>query len=256
MEAIQPVFFILIITLVAVEAWWFWFEFPSQQYISMFDFVLLEIVTLFCLLLTFFSFAGIFAKKFVFFAPFIPLVFYTGFYKFRQFFEKRYEQSRLKAEIEKTLRSASKFSNGAGFEKVGDLYFSRSDFENALIWYQKAIGIKETPEILHKINSAKQEILLKKKKIWICSECSVTNTIDNKKCKSCGALMPSTRIIKYEFYKNIPELKKNILFAIFAIAIISMFVWFIKNAGFLTSIIFYGVLFVIFAVYLMFKIFS
>ncbi|MCM8822944.1 MAG: zinc finger Ran-binding domain-containing protein [Candidatus Omnitrophica bacterium] len=255
METIQPVFFILIISVIAVEAWWFWFEFPSQQYITLFDFILLEIVTFCCLLLTFFSFAGIFAKKFVFFAAFIPLVFYAGFYKFRQFFEKRYEQSRLRMEIEKVLNSASRFSNGSGFEKAGDIYFSRSDFENALIWYQKARVIKETPEILHKINSTKQEILLKKKKIWICPECSATNSRNNKRCKSCGALMPSAGI-KYEFYKSIPELKKNLLLAVIAIVIISTFVWFIKNAGLLTSIIFYGVLFVISGLYLMYKIFS
>lgn len=254
--AFFPVVFILIITVIAVELWWFWFSYPHDQNMSLWEFILLEFITAGCLILSFFSFANRFSEKFVFFAPFIPLFFYFSMTKISALKEKIYEEKKLKQEIDKIMNSHGIYENSIKFEKIGDIYSSHQDFENAALWYKKSLSLKETPEISHKLNTVRQEILLKQKKIWICPECSTSNSINNKKCKYCGTLKPSVETIKQEFYKSLAELRKNIVFFIFFLVVISIFVWFIKNSSFSTSLVFFSILFVPFAIYIIFKIFS
>ncbi|MGC8805421.1 MAG: hypothetical protein ACP5QD_05770, partial [Candidatus Ratteibacteria bacterium] len=122
--------------------------------------------------------------------------------------DHRYEEQKTKVEIDRLLRSAGISGNVSVFERIGDIYFSKLDFENALTWYQKARFVKETPEISHKINMTKKEILLKKKKLWICPECSMTNSENVNHCKSCGTLKPSIKTLKHEIRRTTPYLKK------------------------------------------------
>ncbi len=251
-----PIFFILIITIIAAEAWWFWFNYPHDQNLSLSMFLVLEIIILLCLILSFLSFAGKFFEKFIFFAPFVGPVSYfmmTGVYLI---LEKKQEKDKLKQEISKVLKLSGLIDEATRYERIGDIYFSKLDFENAFLWYRKSRSLKESPEIIHKLSVAKQEVLLKKKKIWICPKCSITNSNKDKKCKSCGAFKPSVETFKQEFSKNIPDLKKNFFILVFLTILISFFVWYIRNASFFTSFIFFSILFVAFAIFVIYKIFS
>jgi len=256
MSGLTPVIYVLAITIIAVESWWIWFSYPQETHISFANFLFLEIITLGCLVLCFFSIAGKFPQRFIFFSPLIPVSIYFLIIKINQFIERQDEEKKLKVEILKAIQSAGRFNNGSGFERAGDIYLSRQDFDKALIYYRKAREIRETPEIVHKINVAKQEILLKQKKLWICPECSITNSSSQEKCRSCGALKPSIKAVKHEILRSSSDLKKNLIFAVVLMIVVSFFIWYIKNASFLTSFIFFSVFFVPLAFYFLYKIFS
>ncbi|HOJ30853.1 MAG TPA: zinc finger Ran-binding domain-containing protein [bacterium] len=256
MTEVAPVLFILTITLVAVEAWWIWFMYPHDWYLNSGGFAFLEILTTGCLVLSFFSFAGKFPRNFIFFAPVIPAVACFTVRNLYKLFEDRYEGKKMKTEIDMLIRNAGKFGNGYTFEQIGDIYFSRRDFENALSWYLKASSAQESTEISHKINITRQEILLKKKKLWICPECSMTNSTNSGSCKSCGALRPSIKTLKHEVQRTTPYLRKYLFVFAWLFLFISFFTWFIKNANFFTSFIVFFVLFVILALYFLYRLFS
>lgn len=256
MNTITPIIFILVITVLAAEAWWLWFLYPHEQNISMPMFLFVELIILACLVLSFLSFAGRFAERFVFISPFIPLFLYFAIVRIFLIIERKSEEKKLNQEIKQIIKFSGISASGESFKKIGDIYFLRQDFEKALSWFEKAYSINESPEISHKINLAKREILLKQNKIWICPECSITNSSANKKCKSCGTVKPSIKTLKNEFHRNLVNLRKNVVFLIILAIIIPLFFWFIKNSSFLTSLIFFGILFVPFSFYIIYKIFS
>ncbi|HOK79778.1 MAG TPA: hypothetical protein PK303_03605 [bacterium] len=256
MNEVAPVLFVFVITLIAVEAWWIWFSYPHDWHLSSFGFFFLEILTTGCLILSFFSFTGKVSKNLIFFAPIVPVVAYFAVQRTYLIFENRYEEQKIKAEIDRLMRNAGRFGNGSSFERIGDIYFSKLDFENALTWYQKACSVQETPEISHKINITKKEILLKKKKLWICPACSMTNSTNSGNCKSCGALRPSIKTLKHEVQHTAPYLKKNLLVFAWVLLFASFFVWFIENANFLTSFLVFFGLFVLLALYFLYRLFS
>ncbi|MCM8759323.1 MAG: hypothetical protein NC906_06090 [Candidatus Omnitrophica bacterium] len=251
-----PIFFILVITVVAAEALWLWFIYPHDQELSMPVFLFLEFAVLTCLVLSFLSFAGRFDREFIFVSPFIPPVLYIGMKRIFQLREKKYENEKIKREIEGIMKSSGITGSTESFEKIGDIYFSRQDFDKALSWFRKAQSIKDTPEITHKINLAKKEILLKQNKIWVCPECSITNPSTIRKCKSCGTLKPSIETLKDEIRRNAGELKKNLINIVILVVMISLFIWFVKSAAFLTSLIFFGIIFLFFMLFILYKIFS
>lgn len=256
MGNIAPIFFILIITILTVEAWWLWFIYPNEQHLSMPLFIFLEFCILICLFLSFMSFTDRFSGKFIFISPFISPFLYLMLTKILLLKEKKYEEEKLKQEISKIIKLYGVSNDARGFEKIGDIYFSKLDFENALLWFNRARAIKETPEITSKINLVKREILLKQNKIWTCPECSATNSSNNKKCKHCGALRPSIGTLRDEIHRSITEIKKSLIIFSISVVMVSLFIWFISNASYLTSLIFFGIVFILFSFYILYNFFS
>ncbi|MCX7704992.1 MAG: hypothetical protein N2115_01875 [bacterium] len=251
-----PIIFILALTILAAEVWWFWFIYPNDPYISFPMFLFLEFSVLMCLALAFLSFTGRISERFLFISPLIPPIFYLSIKEIFSLKEQRDDEKKLKQEIAKAMRLSGISDGGKGFEKIGDIYFSRRNYEEALVWFKKAQSINETPEINHKINLVKREILLKQNKIWVCPECSMANPAEKRKCRSCGTSKPSVETLRDELYRNLAEFKKNLVMIIILAVIISLFFWFMCRASFLTSLIFFGLLFLPFAFYMIYRIFS
>lgn len=252
MNELSPVLQIFIITIIVVEGWWIWFSYPADERISFAEFLLLEFLVVSCLVLVLFYIAAIIKSRFIPLLPIVPLLFYFIIVKLHVISEIRYEDRMMKNEIIK----ASRINSSQSFERIGDIYFSKSDFENAILWYRKAKSITENPEITEKIESAKKEILIKQKKLWICSECSMTNSNKYQKCKYCGTLKPSLHTLKKEVFQTSKNLKKDLILFIIMLIAIPFFMWFMKNAGFFMSFIFFCVLFVPLSIYFLYKFFS
>ncbi len=256
MDTVAPVVFILVITVLAAEALWLWFVYPYDQELSTSVFLFLEFVILGCLVLSFLSFAGRFDRDFIFASPFIPPVLYLGIKRFSQFIERKYEEEKIRKEIEKILKSSGITDSSRSFDKIGDIYFSRQNFEKAMYWFKKAQSIKDNTGNNAQNKSCKKEILLRANRIWVCPECSITNPSTARKCKSCGTLKPSIETLKDEFRRNAEEVKKNLINFIILVVIISLFIWFVKSAALLTSLIFFGVVFLFFMLFILYKILS
>ncbi|HOQ82300.1 MAG TPA: zinc finger Ran-binding domain-containing protein [bacterium] len=250
MDSLMVDFFI--ITIILVEGWWIYFAYQVDQQIHSAGFVLLEILTVCCLILGFLSLAEVIKFRFTFLLPSIPIFSYIIVKGIYAILDVTYEKNKLRNEIAK----ASKTGSSKSFEKVGDIYFLKSDFENAILWYRKAKSIKETPEIIEKIDRTRKEILLKQKKLWICPECSITNSSKDQQCRSCGALKPSLKAVKKELSQASKIMKRDIFFLTLMVFVVSFLIWFIKNSGILMSIIVFCILFVPFAIYLLVKFFS
>ncbi len=256
MDGIFVVFFILVITILAAEGWFIWFLYPSDEYLSMPAFLFIEFAVVLCLLFCFFGFSGSFDRRFIFSAPFFPIFLYLLLTKIPEILEKKDEEQKLKQQISSILKSSGSMYSTVAFEKIGDLYFSKGDFKYALLWFEKARSVKETPEIVHKIRLAKQEILFQQKKLWICPECSATNSSNLKKCRVCGTVKPSFGSIREEFKKNLREIKSSMMIMLIGFIVVSFFLWVIRNSSFLTSFFFFFILFIPAAIHAFFKIFS
>jgi len=242
----------LIITIILVEGWWIYFAYQDDQEMLFVEFLLLEILTVFCLILGFLSLSEVIKFRFNLLLPSIPIFSYIIVKGVHTVLEIVYEKNRIRNEITRASRTGSSKS----FEKIGDIYFMKSDFQNAILWYKKAKSINETPEIIEKIDRTRKEILLKQKKLWICPECSITNSSKDQKCRSCGALKPSLKAVKKELSETSRAMKRDIFFLTVMVFIVSFLIWFIKSAGLLMSIVAFCVLFIPFAIYLLVKFFS
>ncbi len=252
MNELSVILQIFIITIIAVEGWWIWFVYPGDEHVSFAEFLLLELVVVFCLLLGLFSIAGTIRIKPVLLLPVLPLLFYLLIKQLHAISEIRYEEKILKDEIMKTAG----INSSSSFERIGDIYFSKADFKNADLWYRKARSIRENPEIEKKIDAARKEMLIMQKKLWICPECSMTNSGKWQQCKYCGASRPSLKTLKKELSQAGGTLKRDIFSFIAMLVVVSIIVWFMKNAGFFMSFVFFSVLFVPSAIYFLYKFFS
>lgn len=120
-------------------------------------------------------------------AIFLP---FSGFIILYFLKEKKEEKITKDMEI-KRLKELGKIikqqpNNFNAYVEIGDYYFKKEDYEEALKYYKKAYEIKELPWISQKIKISKKEDKIKKGIIWICRECGEENKREDEKCKNCG----------------------------------------------------------------------
>ncbi|HOK81027.1 MAG TPA: hypothetical protein PKW86_09020 [bacterium] len=76
--------------------------------------------------------------------------------------------------------------NVNAYVAIGDIYFKKRDYEQALVYYKKAQNLMDLPYIREKIGVTEKELAIKNGTVWVCPECSFDNPGEIKKCKVCG----------------------------------------------------------------------
>lgn len=128
------------------------------------------------------------------------------------FLKKREEDVLTITEEEKRIEKLKKIveqqpNNFKAYEELGDIYFKREDYENALNLYITSYKLKDFPYIKKKIEITKRLLEIKKGNIWICRNCGEDNLKENQKCKNCGE---EKEVLK-SIITDLKKLKKHFL---------------------------------------------
>ncbi len=173
------------------------------------------------------------AILFVLFAPHIlteglrvplwPVLVIPSIYAIFRFFqsrnEKELESSAYRKKIERLERLIRERPDLAEpLISMGDISAGNGDWGKALDFYNRAYGIKETPEIMHKIRSARREKQIQEDELWICTECGRDNGPDSSRCTECGTSRETIPSVRDDIVKNSIEIKRYILTGLFIIA--------------------------------------
>ncbi|HOJ31712.1 MAG TPA: tetratricopeptide repeat protein [bacterium] len=97
--------------------------------------------------------------------------------------------------------------NVNAYISIGDIYFQKRNYQQALIYYKKAQEIMDLPYIKEKIGITEKEIAIKNGVIWVCPECSFDNLGEFQKCKVCGYSKIDRNILA-EIKRNKKEILK------------------------------------------------
>lgn len=142
--------------------------------------------------------------------------------------EKKLEDEKLKRLINMVKGDPHNYELNV---RIGDIYFEKKYYTEALKYYRNAEKINPTPEINHKIKIAEREEKIEKGEIWICPECSVENMREDEICKNCGYIRDTIKSIKEDVKKHKEWIKKNLFFVIFIPFIITLILSLIKTAS-------------------------
>ncbi len=129
---------------------------------------------------------------------------------------------------------------------LGDIYYRRDDFENAVDCYRKAYTLTEQPWIAQKIKVADRENRIKKGEIWLCPECGVENPGAATECARCGYILAVLDAIRADLKKQKKEIKRELVIFIAASLLIALLLLLIHQlALYFAIVIFLAVMYLI-----------
>ncbi|MCM8784863.1 MAG: hypothetical protein NC827_00910 [Candidatus Omnitrophica bacterium] len=178
---------------------------------------------------------------------FIPLSGYI-FIHFLQ--EKKEKKITEKSEIRRINELKDIISqqpnNYKAYIELGDIYFKKEEYSQALQFYKTAYRIKDLPLIRHKILVSEKENRRKEGVIWICRNCGEENAQEQQRCKNCGE---EKDVIK-SIAQDIKETKKYIIFLLILPIIVLLIFIIIKFLP-----LYFSLMLFLFILYLVFKFF-
>jgi len=196
----------IMLIVIAIEFYFCVFDRYIEGDIERKEFIILLSITGLCLVLP-----AIQLKNFSLgFWPVIPVPF---FYFLFRILENRDVEKTHKRTIDSRIRNlkiklARYPDTPEIYIELGDIYFNKKDYRRALFYYKKAEGIKESPELTHKIKIAEREWQIQKGEIWICGQCGTTNSGNADECIKCGNSNKPLLSIKQDLIKNKEEIKR------------------------------------------------
>lgn len=159
------------------------------------------------LILSFLFILSIFivVKKLSLISIFIPPIGYIFFHflkeKKEDIITREMEERKLE-ELRKIIEK--KPDNFTAYIELGDYYFKKENYDEAIKFYKKAYEIKDFPWIRKRIEIAEKENKIKKGMIWICRNCGEENRENDERCKNCGEERDVLKSIK----KDLKETKR------------------------------------------------
>jgi tetratricopeptide (TPR) repeat protein len=118
---------------------------------------------------------------------------------------KEIEEKRLK-ELEEIVQQQP--NNYKAYEELGDYYFNKEVYSEAVKFYKIAYKLKDFPMFKHKLEVAERELKIKEGIIWICRNCGETNSKENERCRNCGE---EKKVLK-SIIKDLKKEKKSLLY--------------------------------------------
>ncbi len=136
------------------------------------------------------------------FIPFLGFVFINLINKKKEdLITKQMEEKRLK-ELKEIIEQQP--DNFTAYVELGDYYFKKEKYSEAIKFYETANKLKDLPWIKNKLQIAEREQKIKEGIIWICKNCGETNLKEDEKCRNCGEEKEVLKSIK----KDLKETKK------------------------------------------------
>ncbi|MFN4226936.1 MAG: hypothetical protein ACK4F0_02190 [Candidatus Ratteibacteria bacterium] len=137
-------------------------------------------------------------------------------------------------------------NNYKAYIELGDIYFKKEEYLQALEFYKTAYKIKDLPLLKHKILVSERENKIKEGEIWLCRNCGEENSGEQKKCKNCG----EEKDVMKSIVNDIKKTKKYITFLLTSPIIVLVIFIIIKFLPLYLSVILF-----LFLLYLIFKFF-
>ena len=157
---------------------------------------------------------------------------------------KQMEEKRLK-ELEEIIQQQP--NNFKAYLELGDYYFKRENYKEAIKFYEIAYKLKDLPWIKNKLQIAEREQKIKEGIIWICKNCGETNLKEDEKCRNCGEEKEILKSIK----KDLKETKKYFILLFISPLIVALVILIIIYLPlYLSLILFLLLLYLVFRFFL------
>ncbi len=137
-------------------------------------------------------------------------------------------------------------NNYKAYIELGDIYFKKEEYSQALQFYKTAYRIKDLPLIKHKISISEKEQKIKERELWICRNCGEENLGGQQKCKNCGERKDVIKSIT----ADLKGVKKYIFFLLISPIIVLLIFIIIKFLP-----LYFSVILFLFMLYLAFRFF-
>ncbi len=171
---------------------------------------------------------------------------------FIYFLQKKKEEIITKQMEEKRIKELKEIisqqpNNFKAYIELGDLYFKREDYEEALKLYRTGYKLKDFPWIKQKVEITEREVKIKKGIIWVCRNCQEDNPGESDICKNCGEEKEVLKSIK----KDLKQTKKYFILILISPLLVSLVLAiFIYMPLYLSIFIFLLLLYLVFKFFL------
>ena len=165
------------------------------------QFLFLEVI---CFSSFYFEIYFVMKNKFLFVVFFLvlPLIMWGIVILITRITEKKLTKNMEKKEINELLATIEKYPDNVNSHiRMGDIYFEKGNYNEAMKYYKRAYQINPLPWIKFRIEVTERENMIKEKKIWICPECGRKNAEDILECPHCGFTIKTKEAIVNDFKK-------------------------------------------------------